>query len=371
MPVTPKVSVVVPVLRWAETLENTLAKLVADGYPSKQIVVVADSPTQALREVMAKFANEITFSAKEERRGKVNALKEAYDLCTGDVIVFLDSDIVIRTPNLISKTMAEMKGYDMLEMKKTIYNGGLLPSLVYFEYVGFNAANWVLFKKMNKTLGVNGAGFAITREAYERIGGFQNVVSEDLDLGLRGYLRDLRFRYADDIEVGTFAPSDMKSWWKQRKRWSYGAALWLRDNRKEIFSALRRHPGILLTALLMIFPTVLSVLFSLTFKELATFDILALAMISLSSKSFPLIIPPLLPLEAMPNLVGMGMAVLVGLVGYGAMYLAFSWKLGYRFRPVQFVLYYLVYSPVWLAAMVWGLVTVFVKREKVEIDWKV
>ncbi len=40
--------------------------------------------------------------------------------------------------------------------------------------------------------------------------------------------------------------------------------------------------------------------------------------------------------------------MLVGFVGYSAIYIMFSHVLGYKFRPHYFLLYYLVYSPVWL-----------------------
>jgi hypothetical protein len=121
----------------------------------------------------------------------------------------------------------------------------------------------------------------------------------------------------------------------------------------------------------MIFPTFLSVLFGLTLKNMAIIDLLALAMLSFSSKSFPLLIPALLPYDALPNVLGIGLAMLMGLLSYGVVYFAFSRKLGYRFRLRHFVLYYLIYSPVWFVATIWGLVTVFVRKETVEIDWKV
>ncbi len=56
----------------------------------------------------------------EHRRGKVKAIEEAFASCTGDVLIFLDSDIVIKDQDIVSKTAAEIEGYDMLEMKKSV-----------------------------------------------------------------------------------------------------------------------------------------------------------------------------------------------------------------------------------------------------------
>ncbi len=367
----PKVSVIVPVLRWSRTLEDTLRKLTADRYPKREIMVAIDEPSPSSMDLVRSYGRDVEFKLSDRRRGKVKAIDDCVSSSTGDVLVFLDADIMIKTEEIITKVAAEISGYDMLEMKKSVVLEGLLSNVIYYEYVGFNAANWIMARRMKKTLGVNGAGFAITREAYERIGGFRTVVSEDLDLGLRAYLKDLNFKYAEDIRVDTFSPSTIRAWWAQRKRWSYGTALWFHDNYRPLFSALKKHPGIFGTALMMIFPTVLSAIFSLTFKNVATWDIFALLVLSLSSRSFPILLPAFIPYSALPNLFNVGLALLVGLVGYSAVYFAFARRLGYRFRPLYFIIYYVIYSPVWLAAMVWGLLTVFVRKETVDIDWKV
>jgi biofilm PGA synthesis N-glycosyltransferase PgaC len=367
----PRVSIIIPVLRWSKTLEDTLWKLTSDPYHDKEVIVAVDDPSPSSMELVQRFGREVRFKLSDERRGKVKAIEDCFYSSSGSILVFLDADIVVETPEMVTKTASEMKGYDMLEMKKGVVTEGIISNIVYYEYVGFNAANWMMAKRMKKTLGVNGAGFAITREAYERIGGFRTVVSEDLDLGLRAYLQGLNFKYAEDIRVDTFAPSTLKAWWAQRKRWSYGTAVWFHDNYRPLFSALKKHPGIFGTALIMIFPAVLSAMFSLSLKNVATLDMLALAMLSLSSRFFPIFIPALIPYGALPNVFGLGLALLVGLAGYSVIYLVFTWKLGYKFRPVYIVLYYVIYSPVWLMAMIWGLVTVFVRKETVDIDWKV
>jgi len=366
----PRVSVIIPVLRWAKTLEDTLQKLTADPYAEKQVSVAIDEPSPASLALVQRYGRDICFKLSEHRRGKVKAIEDSFAASAGEILIFLYSDTVIRADSIISKTAAEIQGYDMLEMKKGVVTEGLLSNIVYYEYVGFNAANWMLARRMKKTVGVNGAGFAITKVAYEKIGGFRNVVSEDLDLGLRAYLQDLKFRYADDIIVDTFSPSTLKVWWKQRKRWSYGTALWFHDNYRPLLSALKKHPGILLTALVMIFPTLLSDIFGLAFKNMSALDIIALAMLTVSSRSFPLILA-FIPYVALPNIFGVGLSILVGLIGYSAIYLGFTLRLGYKFKPHYFLLYYLVYSPVWLVAMIWGLVMVFVRKETISIDWKV
>jgi cellulose synthase/poly-beta-1,6-N-acetylglucosamine synthase-like glycosyltransferase len=368
---TSKVSIIVPVLRWSRTLEDTLQKLIADPFPDKEVIVAIDEPTPHSLELAQRYGRTVRFSFCDRRRGKVGAIEDCFASSSGSILIFLDADIVIRTSDIVTKTASEIKGYDMLEMKKGIVSEGFLSNIVYYEYVGFNSANWMMAKRMKRTLGILGTGFAITREAYERIGGFRAVVSEDMDLALRAYLHDLSFKYDEDIWVDTFAPSTLKGWWTQRKRWSYGVALWFHDNYRPLLSALKKHPGILGMALMMIFPAFLGALFGLSLKNVATLDIVLLAMLSLSTRLFPMLLPALIPFSALPDFFSLGLALLVGLAAYSSIYLAFAWKLGYRFRPLYFTLYYLIYSPAWLVAVIWGLLTVFVRRETIEVDWKV
>jgi cellulose synthase/poly-beta-1,6-N-acetylglucosamine synthase-like glycosyltransferase len=370
LPNIDSVSVIIPVYRGSVTLDETLEILTSDPFAHKEVIVSIDMPdTDSLR-LVEKFSNRVIFDLSYERRGKVEALRSAISRATGEAFFFLDSDIRLTTRGIIGKVAEELKEYEMIELKKTVNTSNAISKLVYFEYIGIGAADWLVSRKTKRTFGINGAAFAITREAFDRVGGFKKVVSEDLDFGLRSFIADVSFKYCVDLEVMTFSPPSLRSWFVQRKRWAYGTSLWVKENWNTLLSLVRHEPSVTLPALMMIFPALMGLMTSFAFRGFLVYDILAILILSLPTRGLPVLLFPLVTIQEATNLLGFSLAFGVGLAAYGLVYFYYSRKLGFRFSPIWFVPYYLVYSPVWLAAMIWGMSQVFIKKEPVSLDWK-
>jgi len=56
---------------------------------------------------------------------------------------------------------------------------------------------------------------------------------------------------------------------------------------------------------------------------------------------------------------------------YSSIFYVVARKLGYAFNPLEFVFFYLVYSPLWLLIVITSIVKVCTKPESVDVDWKV
>jgi biofilm PGA synthesis N-glycosyltransferase PgaC len=362
-------SVIIPVYRSAPTLDDTISKLLASELPQREIIVMLDCPDNNLLSLADKYKGRVVFDISNERRGKVSSLNKACDMSKGDTFFFLDSDTFLPDEDILERVDEELLDFDIVELKKVVGGNSILAKLVYYEYIGISAADWLISRSTKRTLGMNGAAFAITRTAFEKVGGFRKVVSEDLDFGLRCFEKGLKFKFIDDITIYTFAPSSFSAWLKQRKRWAYGTAKWLKENWLQIMTIVRSKPQVVLPSLLLIFPSLLALLASFTFKDLALWDAFALLFISFPARSFPILLIPFISAKEMSSILSFLAASAIGMVIYSSLYYFFSRKMKLRFSPVWFILYYLFYSPIWLAAMVWGIVRVLIKDE-VEIDWK-
>jgi membrane associated rhomboid family serine protease len=67
---------------------------------------------------------------------------------------------------------------------------------------------------------------------------------------------------------------------------------------------------------------------------------------------------------------GEWLSVLAGLLAAALVFFAFARILGFRFNPLEFILYYFVYSPVWMATnVVMFFLVIF--RIRISIDWKI
>ncbi len=363
------ISILIPVLRGAEGLDAILSRLISYAYPYKQIIVAIDCPDNKSLVTMKKFKDDVIFDVSESRRGKVKALQAALSHATGEVYLFLDSDVALPEYDILAKVEHEIRDVEMIEPKKIIVQKSFISKIVYYEYIGIGISDSIISRKMGRALGINGAAFAIKSSAFIRMGGFRNEVSEDLDLALRSFMSGVSFKYCDSIEIYTEAPSNLKGWLKQRKRWAYGTALWLKKNRSLLFHIIRSKPSVVLPSLLIIFPSIVTALIMLGFRRIAPYEALIFLLFSLPSRAFPLIVVPFLPLPAVSIAFISLVALLAGAVPYSLLYFLYAKKLGFSFSLLWFLIYYLFYSPLWLLVMIWGIVKV-IQGKEIEIDWR-
>ncbi|UCH01773.1 MAG: glycosyltransferase, partial [Candidatus Bathyarchaeota archaeon] len=196
-----KMSVLIPVYRESSFLEGLLTDVLGDSYPCKEVLVVIDSPTEMSLDTVKKFQDKASFVLNNERVGKVNALNEAYKRTTGNILLFLDSDVRLQSSDVsfFGILEKEMEGVDILDLKKSVVRRSFLDKLIHYEYLGSSLVSWFFSKRIGKSLGLNGAAFAIRRKACESLGGFRNTIPDDFDLVTRSFFNNFKFRYPDRI----------------------------------------------------------------------------------------------------------------------------------------------------------------------------
>jgi len=104
--VTPRVSVIIPTYRRPELLKKCLASLAEqDAAPTDvEVVVIDDASGDRTPQVLAKAAETmpaLTWRSKAANEGPAAARNQAIALARGDLLLFLDDDIVA-TPTLVS-----------------------------------------------------------------------------------------------------------------------------------------------------------------------------------------------------------------------------------------------------------------------------
>lgn len=369
----PKISIFVPVYRESDLLETLLDDLLSDHYENKEIFVIVDEPTLKSLKLADSFRGEVNFVFNGERRGKANALNEAVEKSDGEILLFLDGDVRInpRSKEFLNTLSEEMREAEIIEVKKEIIRDSLAARCVNYEFLGSNATNWLFSHILKRCLGFNGSAFAIKREAFEALGGFRRVISEDLDMGTRAFMKGFRFKYLKDVGVYTKAPSSWREWFKQRKRWGIGTALWLKENFRTLLKAVRRYPKVILPSLLLIFPSLSLLLINLFIPDELYIKALYIPLLLLSTK-FSLLLPPMALTSTTLSLIR-NLLLSVGSLGvYSSIYYIFARKLEYSFNPLEFTLFYLVYSTLWLLIVIVSIIRVYtVKQEDLNIDWKV
>ena len=94
-----RLSVVIPVYNEAATLEQIVERVLAVDLPlQREIVMVDDGSTDGTREVYPKIQArwpeaDLRVKLAERNRGKGSALRQGFELATGDIILVQDADL--------------------------------------------------------------------------------------------------------------------------------------------------------------------------------------------------------------------------------------------------------------------------------------
>ena len=370
---TPTVSVFIPVFRESDLLESLLNRILADPYEGrKEVFVIIDEPTSGSLSLVKKFEGRVHFILNGERRGKVNVLNEAVNKAAGSILIFLDSDVEIDDclGSFLSKIVREMEEADIVEVKKNVIRDSLLARAINYDYLGFNFVNWLFSKTLGRCLGFNGAAFAIKREVFFSLGGFRNVILEDMDLGTRSFMRGFKFKYIGDVSVHTRVPSSWREWFRQRKRWGVGAALWLKDYLRDLIKIVRKYPKLLLPSLLLIFPSLPLLFINLFIPDEIYIKIIYILLLVISTRA-SVLLPPIALTSTSISVIRNLLLTMSSLGSYSFIFYMMAQKLDFAFNPIDFVFFYLVYSPLWLLIMVASIMRGYLKPGWADLDWKV
>jgi cellulose synthase/poly-beta-1,6-N-acetylglucosamine synthase-like glycosyltransferase len=143
----------------------------------------------------------VKFKWSKKRRGKVNALNEETANSSGEFLLFIDCDIKIVKERFLGKVAAALREKELVDIKKQIIRDSLMAKLVSYEYLSGSLTSYIFDNLNGSCPQLNGACFAIRRETFERLGGFNKVLYEDLDLAFRAFQSDVSYSFADDIVV--------------------------------------------------------------------------------------------------------------------------------------------------------------------------
>jgi poly-beta-1,6-N-acetyl-D-glucosamine synthase len=365
------ISIFIPVYKESDQLAGMLKELSTQNV-SKEIFVTIDHPTDTFCEKIKQLENKnVQFIVNKERVGKVNALNDTVKLSSGEVLLFLDSDVGIpNDPDYLRKIVMEMQHADVLDIKKKVTKDkSFLSKMAYYEYFTFNISAWLASKYMHKCPAVNGAAFAIKRKIFEKVHGFRKVVAEDIDIATRAFLEDSSFSYSHDVEVQNEVHSDWRKWFTQRRRWAIGQALWLKDWYKPLAKRFVKKPQIFLPSLFFLYPSIAVFLLSAVIPSLWMYNSLLVFSLFLSVK-FNIALPIFLLSLATADVLKILLISMSGFALTAAVFYGFSRKLGFQIKIHELFVYYFFYSTIWMMIIIIGHIQVLALGKKVAPGWR-
>lgn len=367
------IDVFIPVHRDHElpNLERLLAVLLHDRYRAKQIHVIFDGvPTSASRALAKKFRAFVDFRFNNRRLGKVCTLNTAVAQSKDEYMLFLDADTMVCGQNFLEKIVTGLRRADILDMKKVIGGKSLLDRCMRYEFAYSTFINWFFSRFVGKCLGVGGAAFAIRRSVFEELGGFGCSISEDFELATKAFANGNSFWFDESVEILNTGCSSWAAWFRQRRRWAIGTALWVKQNWRTLFVAIRERPAILVLLMLTALPSMALLLIGLTIPAPMITKIVSMILILFAAR-ISFILPAL-------SLFSTGLIIIKNLIIvatsfalFSVLFWAISQKFGYPFSLAELAVFYFFYCPLMMLMFMAGFINVFVLKRSAVDDWKI
>jgi cellulose synthase/poly-beta-1,6-N-acetylglucosamine synthase-like glycosyltransferase/peptidoglycan/xylan/chitin deacetylase (PgdA/CDA1 family)/spore germination protein YaaH len=244
----PSVSMVIAAYNEEKVICKTINSILKSDYTDCEIIVVDDGSkdrtAQVVEETYINYGNVLLFS--KPNGGKSSAVNLGFEKAKGEIVIALDADTLI-AKDAIKLLVSYFRDDDVAAVSGNVKVGNvhnLLTMWQHVEYVtGFNLERRA-FAYLDCVTVVPGAIGAWRKDVVERIGGFKDdTLAEDTDITLTILEEGYKVAFEEKAFAFTEAPSDVKSFLKQRFRWSYGTLQCLWKHRNSLFNKEHRTLG--------------------------------------------------------------------------------------------------------------------------------
>ena len=223
----PAVSIVVPAYNEAAGIAACVNSLAASNYPRFEVGVVDDGSSDLTGDIVEALRLANVWLIRQKNSGKARALNAGIGSCSGEVVVTVDADTVFEPDTLLRlvESFADEGVGAVAGNTKVGNRTGRLGKWQHLEYVVAYNADRRAFDVLRCMPTVPGAVGAFRRRALAQVGGFSDeTLAEDTDITMAIGRAGWAVAYRDSARAWTETPADLRSLWRQRKRWTAGTA---------------------------------------------------------------------------------------------------------------------------------------------------
>ena len=185
-----KISVITIVLNSVATIEKTITSVLSQNYDQLEYIVLDGISTDGTLDIIRKYADGIRIFVSEADHGIYDAMNKAISLCSGDVIIFMNSGDYFMNENAIKCAMDRFDDNTDILIAKELIEGRVCDT--------FSA-------EKNRSIYIDAffphqATFSRT-SLFEKDGLYDETyrICADYDWILREYYRGRRIKWIDDV----------------------------------------------------------------------------------------------------------------------------------------------------------------------------
>lgn len=212
-------SIIVPVYNRPDEVADLLGSLAAQTDRGFETVIVEDGSTVDCRRQCEAFSEKANVKYYyKENEGRSIARNYGLDRADGDYFVFVDSDCILPPDYIASlrKSLAEnpadcFGGPDAAHESFTDTQKAINFAMTSFLTTGGIRGGKVSMEKFTPRT----FNMGYSREVWEKVGGFREMFSEDIDMSTRVRLAGFRIALFPDVAVYHKRRVDLRKFWKQ------------------------------------------------------------------------------------------------------------------------------------------------------------
>ena len=224
-------SIIVPIKNEEKVIGRLLDALLRLRYPKDkmEIIIVEDGSTDGSLNISMKYVEKssglIKVLHKPTSNGKPSALNYGIKHASGEIIAVFDADNVPE-PDILINVCKYFKDPKVAAVQgRTLsinQDENMLTKLISYE----EAVSYEAYLRGKDVLELfvhlKGSCQFIRRDILKQIGGFCEVLSEDMELSARLTEKGYCIKYAPDVRSWQETPSNVRQLFKQRTRWFRG-----------------------------------------------------------------------------------------------------------------------------------------------------
>ena len=246
--VYPGITVLIAAYQEEAAIADTLASIARAGYGGPlEVLVLNDGSTDRTAEVAAEAIETLDFAPGADvrlvdfktNRGKSAVLNSGLEQAGHDLIVTVDGDSRLHPEaltRLVERYLSDPPNTQAVAGAILVRNSrdNIITGAQEWDYFHGIAAVKRMQSLYQGTLVAQGAFSLYRRDALKSVGGWLDVVGEDIVVSWAMLDKGYRIGYAEDAIAWTNAPTTFRQFARQRQRWSRG-----------LVEALNQHEALL------------------------------------------------------------------------------------------------------------------------------
>lgn len=214
-----KYSVIVPVYNRIDEVEDLLQSLTKQSFTDFETIIVEDGSTMPCEDTVKKFQDQIDVKYYfKDNEGRSIARNHGIERASGDYFIFFDSDCVI------PENYFEILDKRLKTTPLDCFGG---PDAAHSSFTPVQKAISFAMTSFLTTGGIRGGKIQLekfvprsfnmgySRKVYERVGGFREMFSEDIDMSTRIRMAGFSIGLISDAEVYHKRRVDFGKFWRQ------------------------------------------------------------------------------------------------------------------------------------------------------------